>query len=109
MGMPSTLVAMCVTVLIIFLFACLAEKGRIILFEKLGINNLLYHSNDRENDKSVALEKITQITCRYQFLNNQITISYHPVLNSGRFPIINNSLSMSLKIGVSLLQSDDSS
>ena len=41
MGIPSTLVAMCVTVLIIFLFACLAEKGRIILFEKLGINNLL--------------------------------------------------------------------
>ena len=73
MGIPSTLVAMCVTVLIIF------------------------------------LEKITQITCRYQFLNNQITISYHPVLNSGRFPNINNSLSMSLKIGVSLLQSDDSS
>lgn len=41
MGIPSTLVAMCVTVLIIFLFACLAEKGRIILFKKLGINNLL--------------------------------------------------------------------
>ena len=40
-GISVTLIAMCISVLCIFGCSCIVEKGRLLLFEKVGIERLI--------------------------------------------------------------------